>query len=180
MSPLAVHYTNTITLGTAIVGAIVALAALVRLAYGVRLRATNDIQAREIQALEADVRNKDRRLNELGAEKDAALSATAACQATIKELRTQIDAMPNYQDVITFGSEQMKQVNDAAAKRQESFVQIVVAELRSHDEHVERIHQESEDRASQRHEQQTGINTSILKALSRVMQNTNNNKEPKR
>jgi hypothetical protein len=141
------------------------------------LRATNDIQAREIQALEGDIRNKDRRLSELGVKKDEALSELAACQARIAEMRKQIEAMPNYQDVVSFGREQMEQVNEAAAKRQEAFVQIVVAELKAHDEHVERIHQESEKRALERHQQQTEINHSILKALSRVMQNTASKEE---
>jgi hypothetical protein len=171
--PLAVHFTDTITLGAALIAFMVGLAALIRIALGIGLRSTNEILKARVEALEGDVEDRTRRLrdlshrlNELGAEKDAAMAGKAACEATVEALQEQIEHMPKYQDVIAFGTAQMDKVNEAAAKRQETFVEVVVTELKKHDEHVERIHQDSERRATERHQQQTEINHAILKALS--------------
>ncbi len=175
-----IHYSPTITLGAAVITAILGLAFLYRLFIGVALRSTNDVLTKRIEALEGDVADKDRRLvdkarqleeckgrlTELGAEKDAALAKASARQATVETLNQQIQRMPKYEDVIAFGTEQLKAVNTAAAERQERFVAVVIDELKAHDEHVEKIHQQSEQRAGERHEAQIRTLDAIVERLN--------------
>lgn len=172
-SVLGVHYNDTITLGAALIAMVGVLIGLYRVALGAKLRATNEIQGKEIVAKDAEIVRLDReasqsaqRLNELGAEKDQALATAAACQATVDALKEQIERMPRYEDVIAFGTEQMRIVNDAASARQEKFVDVVVTELKQHDEHVEKIHQDGEKRAAERHEAQLKALDAIVKRLN--------------
>lgn len=175
-----IHYSPTITLGAAIIGGIGGLALLYRLFVSVGLRTANEIQTRRIDALEGDIGDKDRRLEdkdrrlddlglrlrELGVERDTALASAAACDATVATLKEQIEHMPKYEDVIAFGTEQMRAVNDAAASRQEEFLRVVIAELKLHDNHVESIHRESERRAGERHGAQLKAMDAIVNRLN--------------
>lgn len=137
---VAIQFNDTITLGGAIIIAIATVFGLYRVALGVRMRNTNEIQGKLIVALETDADHKDdviarqeKRLNELGAEKDAALTAHAACESQITALQDQLSKVPAYAEFMEFGKSMMEHVDRAAAERQEAFTKTVVDELKAHD-----------------------------------------------
>jgi hypothetical protein len=170
-----IEFSNTITLGAALLGAIAVIFALYRVFRGEQLRSTNDIQARTIAALRVEngrledvVEKQEARLSELGAEKDNEAKASAAKDATIRALEKQIADLPKYQDFMDYTTKTMTHVDTAAQQRQQEFLSVVIDKLSSHDAHVQRIHDEAQERAIERHAETVNALQEITSALERI------------
>jgi len=170
-----IEFTNTITLGAALLGAIAVIFALYRVFRGEQLRSTNDIQARTITALQVEnerledlVEKQDVGLKRLGAEKDHEAKASAAKDATIAALEKQIADLPKYQDFMNYTTKTMTHVDASAQQRQQEFLSVVIEKLSSHDEHVQRIHDEAQERAIERHAETVNALQEITSALERI------------
>lgn len=144
---LYVQFTDTITLGAALIAAILGLFGLWRIALGVRMRTDNEQLKSRVDNLEGVITDRDRfireqsaRLNELGAEKDTAQQDAAACHAKVEALEDQLHKVPAYQEFMDYGRSMMEHVDSQAAARQESFMQVVVNELKAHDDRVQAAH----------------------------------------
>lgn len=162
---LAIQFTDTVTLGAGLIAALIGLVGLYRIIEGTRLRATNDIQARTIQALNEDNEHLTERCRDLGAEKDTCLAESAARQATIDSLTKQLDAVPRYQDFMDYTTTTLQHVDSAAASRQQEFLAVVVEELKRHDSHVQEIHDQAELRAIERQRETVNVLKTIAEQL---------------
>lgn len=169
---LPVVITDTITLGAVIIAAIGAMIGLYRVALGARLSSDNLRLRLRVQNLEGVIDDRDRtvrdqetRLYQLGAEKDAAVSGQAACEATIETLQKQIDSMPKYQEFMDYGREMMAHVDTAAGQRQKEILSEIVGELRLHDNRVTKMHEAAEERTIDRHSELLAIQREMLEEL---------------
>lgn len=170
-----VQFSNTITLGAAIIVAVAGLLGLYRVFRGEQLRSTNEIQSRTIAAIEADNKRlvevcerQEIRLQQLGAEKDSEAKASASKDATVAALRKQIDALPRYQDFMEYTTRTMEHVDASAQSRQAAFLEVVVDKLQTHDEHVQTIHDEARKEAVERHDETVKALREITQALARI------------
>lgn len=147
----AIHFTGTVTLGAALIAGALGLVGLYRVYQGADLRSTNEIQRRRLEALEGDLGDKERRLNELGAEKDREATAHAAAEARARTLEKQLESMPDYNDVVLLQARTMDHVDEKAADRQGEIV-TKMAEI--FDQH--------EQRAQERHDAQLKLSRAIV------------------
>ena len=160
---LAVHVTDTITLGAAIIAGVLGASAILRALWvaptkvdNAKLKMEVDNLGRQLRECREEINDKARRLQELGGEKDQYQQAIAGLTA---ELET-VKRLPRYDDVVKLNQETLRHVDQAAAQRQQDFLQTVSRQLEKHDANVAEIAAEQRE-----------ISEAMLKALNKIANN---------
>lgn len=161
MLGLTIDFSSTITLGAILIAAAIALS---RAIFGVKYQVDNKVKAERIVTLEDVIEDRDRtirereeRLNQLGAEKDREAQGHAAAEAHCQALEKQIEQMPKYDDVVSLFTLGLERVATEAAQRQSDFLKVVTDKDNAH-----------EARAQERHANQLEVSNATLAVLKDI------------
>jgi uncharacterized coiled-coil DUF342 family protein len=133
----------------------------------ISLLATLAVRAIKNETIKAVTENnlalKDR-AQELGAEKDELQKHLAEVKGQRYELERQLRETPDFSQVVELFNQGISHLDEIASKRQETFVQMVITEIGTHNANVVRHYEEMAVLEKQRGE----INEQILKALTEL------------
>lgn len=140
----------------------------------VSLLATFAVRAIKNETIKAVTENNEalkERAGELGAEKDQLLQNLSEVKGQRRALEEQIRQTPDFTEVVRLFNEGIAHLDDVAAKRQETFVELVMKEIVSHNvlvaKHYEEMEQIERDRKEVNHEILTAIE-GLTKAVERM------------
>jgi chromosome segregation ATPase len=137
---LALRFTDTVTLGGALIASAVAFAALARLVIAVPRRAENESLKRQLEEMRGEVADCGRRITdlrdrveELRAEKEGEAQRRAAADARSDALEKSVHDFAGFVQLQTEG---LRHSDEAAALRQSKIVELIEThELRAVDRH---------------------------------------------
>lgn len=169
---LGIQLTDTVNLGVVCLTAAIALGAIVRGLWVAPTKIENGNLRRqlgdareEIASLDEENLRKDRRLNDLGAEKDSAQSDKAAAEARAIELRERLEALPDWPAVQEFTLKLLEHVDEKAAERQNKIVENLADRDGRLIEMAEAIRAEN----AERYERLQSAHQAIIEAVTKLV-----------
>ena len=156
-------FSDTITLGSILLGALIGIPALWVYFKGLRWKSEADMRSVTIGTLRESNESLIERARELGTEKDEYQQTIAALHAEVETLR----ARPDWDQVVQLFKSGLEHVDSSAAGRQEQIMKVIVSELKDHDQRVMVRYEEVEKRAQIRHDRQMVVIDEMLKFVRR-------------
>lgn len=154
-----VHFTETITLGSIILGVMLACGGLATYGYGVRWKSAFEAESAARESLEDGRRAYQLRADRLAEEKSELLILVGDCKAKVAAL----EARPTQETVV-----QLIEAMDAhASERTMKAVASVERSLATHERLAQERFGKQTERAQERHEMQMDVMNEIVTALQR-------------
>lgn len=173
---LAVQITDQVSLGVLILTGIVTTFAVARLLFVVPTKIENanlrrqlgDSRA-EVDTLTGEAERRKARMDELGAEKDAAQQAAASAEARASELAKRIASLPDWPAVQKFTMSLLEHVDEKAAERQNSLAQEMASSRQLIIEQMQRTAAEIRAENADRYEALQAAHAAIIEATTSLV-----------
>jgi len=163
--PLAIHFHDSITLGSIIFGVVIGLPGLIGLLYGAKWKAASDVLEETAKVAEQGRAVYKAAAERLGTERDGALQQVA----TLTEKVDYLEAYPFGEQVAELVAKTLDKLDGLAAQRTREAAQMLASQHEQIEERMIASFDLHEQRAQERHEAQMEVNQAMLRALSRIM-----------
>jgi len=163
MELVAAGFSDTITLGSILLGLFIGIPALWVYFKGLRWKSEADMRSVTITTLRESNDSLIERSRELGTEKDELQQQIARLETECESLR----ARPDWNQVVAMFERGLAQIDEAAHARQTEVLTKIFAALHDHDDRVNGRYEEVERRAQARHEAEMEVSRQLLEVLRR-------------